>query len=267
MLQSFGKIKYPERIICLTEETTELIYALGEEERIVGISGFTMRPPIARKTKPKVCTFIDANYDLIDSLKPDLILAFSDLQADIVKELIKRGHTVVTFNQRNINEILQTMLMVGSLLGSEKKALKIIKSYEYNIKLSINDSKKIKNKPKIYFEEWYDPLISGICWVSELIEIAGGIDIFSELRNEHSAKNRIVTSEEVIKRNPDIIIGSWCGKKFKKDNVIKREGWENINAVKNIRLFEINSTIILQPGPASLTDGLEKLKEIIQNFS
>lgn len=261
------KTKYPERIICLTEETTEFIYALGEDKRIVGISGFTMRPLSARKTKPKVSTFIEADFNLIDSLKPDLILAFSDLQADISKELIKRGHTVITFNQRNIDEILRAMLMVGSLLGCEEKAKKIIKNYEEKIAEVELESKLIKNKPRIYFEEWYDPLISGICWVSELIEIAGGIDIFSELRNQHDAKNRIVKPEDVIERNPDIIIGSWCGKMFKPEKVLMREGWNKIEAVKNNCLFEIKSTVILQPGPASLTEGLDSLKEIIHNFS
>lgn len=261
------KTKFPERIICLTEETTEFIYALGEDERIVGISGFTMRPPSARKTKPKVSTFIDADYELINSLKPDLILAFSDLQADISKELIKQGHTVTTFNQRNISEILRAMLMIGSLLGCEDKAKKLIKKYEDKIEDVRSKSKLIKNKHKVYFEEWYDPLISGICWVSELIEIAGGVDIFSELRNQHAAKNRIVKPKDVIERNPDIIIGSWCGKMFKPEKVLNRKGWDKIEAVKNSRIYEVKSTIILQPGPASLTEGLDAIKEIIDKFS
>lgn len=258
------KTKYPERIICLTEETTEILYLLGAGEKIVGISGFTRRPPEARKSKPKVSTYIDANYEKIDKLRPDYIFAFSDMQAEIVKNLTLRGHQVVAFNQRTVGEILKNILVIGSISGRQKVAEKLVRSYEKRIKLIGVRGKKLKYHPAVYFEEWYDPMISGISWVSELIEIAGGKDIFPELKDKKSGRERIVEPAEVIKRNPDIIIGSWCGKKFKKNNVKVREGWNNINAVKNNRLYEINSSLILQPGPAALTEGLDMLVKIIQ---
>jgi iron complex transport system substrate-binding protein len=260
------KTKYPERIICLTEETTELMYMLGAGEKVVGISGFTMRPPQARKEKPKISTYIDANYDAIKKLKPDYIFAFSDIQAEITKELARQGYQVVVFNQRSVSQILQNILIIGSIIGKQKESEKLVSSFEKRIESTEKESSKLKYNPKVYFEEWYDPLISAICWVSELVEIAGGEDIFSEFRTKQSAKERIVKSEDVINRNPDVIIGSWCGKKFKKNKVREREGWKEINAVKNNKLFEINSTIILQPGPASLTDGLEELLKIIHSF-
>lgn len=258
------KTKYPERIICLTEETTEILYLLGAGEKIVGISGFTRRPPEARKSKPKVSTYIDANYEKIEKLRPDFIFAFSDMQAEIVKKLTLRGHQVVVFNQRTVGEILKNILVIGSIAGRQKEAEKLVGSYERRIKLIGGRAKKLKNRPAVYFEEWYDPMISGISWVSQLIEIAGGRDIFPELRDKKSGKERIVDPAEVIKRNPDIIIGSWCGKKFRKNIVRQREGWSKISAVKNKRLHEINSSLILQPGPAALTEGLDKLVEIIQ---
>jgi len=260
------KTKYPERIICLTEETTELIYLLGAEDKIVGISGFTLRPPEARKTKPKVCTYIDANYEKIKKLNPDYIFAFSDMQAEIVKNLTLQGHHVVVFNQRSIKEILQNILVIGSIIGKKRESEKLVNTYEKRLEVISKKSGKLDYRPKVYFEEWYEPMISGICWVSELIEIAGGEDIFPELRKKKNGKDRIVTSEEVIKRNPDIIIGSWCGKQFKKNIVKKRNGWRKINAVRNNRLYEIKSALILQPGSAALTEGLEKLVEITHSY-
>jgi iron complex transport system substrate-binding protein len=260
------RTKYPERIVCLTEETTEVMYLLGAGEKVVGISGFTMRPPQARKEKPKISTYIDANYEAIKELKPDYIFAFSDIQAEIAKELAKQGCQVVVFNQRSVSQILQNILIIGSIIGKKKESEKLVSFYERRIERINAASTKLKYHPKIYFEEWYEPLISAICWVSELIEIAGGKDIFSEFRTKHSAKERIVKPEEVVNRNPDIIVGSWCGKKFKKNKVRERKGWEEVNAIQNNNLFEINSTIILQPGPASLTDGLEELVKIIHNF-
>ena len=260
------KTKYPERIICLTEETTELIYLLGAEDKIVGISGFTLRPPEARKTKPKVCTYIDANYEKIKKLNPDYIFAFSDIQAEIVKNLTLQGHHVVVFNQRSIKEILQNILVIGSIIGKKRESEKLVNTYEKRLEVISKKSGKLNYRPKVYFEEWYEPMISGICWVSELIEIAGGEDIFPELRKKKNGKDRIVTSEEVIKRNPDIIIGSWCGKQFKKNQVKKRNGWRKINAVRNNRLYEIKSALILQPGSAALTEGLEKLVEITHSY-
>ncbi|HKI79829.1 MAG TPA: cobalamin-binding protein [Ignavibacteriaceae bacterium] len=259
------KTKYPERIICLTEETTELIYLLGAGNKIVGISGFTVRPTEARKTKPKVCTYLDANYDAIKKLKPDLIFTFSDMQAEIVKNLALQGYQVIVFNQRTIEEILQNILIIGSVVGKQKESEKLVKKYESRLKQIRRKSKTLRIHPKVYFEEWYDPMISGICWVSELIEIAGGNDIFGELRNKKGGKDRIVKPEEVIKRNPEIIIGSWCGKYFKKNVVKKREGWTKISAVKNNKLFEIKSSLILQPGPAAITEGLNQLVKIIHN--
>lgn len=260
------RTRYPERIICLTEETTEFIYMLGADDRIVGISGFTVRPPEARKTKPKVSTFLEANYDLIESLKPDIIFSYSDLQANITGELIKRGFAVVNFNQRSVKEIFSSMLMIGSILGLNNKAEEIVNGFEKKIEAAATLSSKLKINPKVYFEEWDEPMISCIRWVSELIEIAGGEEIFKELRSCKSAKDRIVSGEEVIKRNPDIIIGSWCGKGFKKNKVINREGWSQINAIKNKKLFEIKSSIILQPGPAAINEGLDALLKIIHDF-
>jgi len=253
---------YPQRIICLTEETTETLYLLGCEERIVGISGFTIRPKEAR-TKPKVSTFTEANIEKILSLKPDIVFAFSDLQADVVRELILKGVQVLAFNQRSVEEILQMIIMVGRIVGKAEKAEALVNSYQERIETFRQRANK-NHRPKVYFEEWYDPLISGIRWVSELIEIAGGEDIFSELREFPDAKRRVVSSEEVIKRNPTIIIGSWCGKQFKKDVVLKREGWSEISAVRNNELHEIKSSIILQPGPASLSEGLDALYSILQ---
>ncbi len=258
------KTKYPERIICLTEETTELIYLLGGGDKIVGISGFTQRPPEARKTKPKISTFTDANYKAIKKLEPDYIFAFSDIQAEIVRYLAKLGYQVVLFNQRSVAQILQNILIIGSIIGKNEEAEKLLSVYENRLQAFKEESSGMEYHPKVYFEEWYDPLISGICWVSELIEIAGGTEIFSEFRDKQSASDRIVKPEEVIKRNPDIIIASWCGKKFKKNKLVERENWNEINAVKNDKIYEIDSTLILQPGPASLTEGLDELVKIIR---
>jgi iron complex transport system substrate-binding protein len=255
----------PNRIICLTEETTETIYMLGEQDRIVGISGFTVRPPEARKEKPKVSAFTSAKIDKILDLKPDLVLGFSDLQADIAAELIRSGIDVYIFNQRSVAGILQMITTVGSLVGQSNKACAWVASIETKIsrlKKSTPDS-----KPVIYFEEWDEPNISGIQWVAELIEIAGGIDCFPELSNESLAKDRIIAEPmEVVKRNPDIIVGSWCGKKFRPDHVAARPHWNEIKAVQNQQLHEIKSPNILQPGPAALTDGLDQLCEIIDQW-
>lgn len=252
---------YPDRIVCLTEETTETLYLLGCGGRIVGISGFTVRPKEAR-SKPKVSTFTEANIEKIISLKPDVVFAFSDLQAGIARDLILRGINVFTFNQRSVEEILQMILTIGRIVGKQSEAERLIASYEQRMN-KLRQTMMNRPKPRVYFEEWYDPLISGIRWVSELIEIAGGNDIFPELREFPDAKRRIVQPEEVILRNPDIIIGSWCGKQVKKELIKKRKGWNEISAVKNNRLYEIKSSTILQPGPASLTDGLDALAEIL----
>jgi iron complex transport system substrate-binding protein len=253
---------YPQRIVCLTEETTETLYLLGEGDRIVGVSGYTVRPPEARQ-KPKVSAFINARFDKIEALQPDLIFAFSDLQADIAAELVRRGYNVVVFNQRSIAEILQMIRMVGSLVGRAAAADELALQLESDLDRIRNAGARFAQRPRVYFEEWPDPLISGIQWVEELVEIAGGEPIFPELRRAKLAKDRIVASEEVVRRNPDVIVGSWCGKAVRKEKIAARDGWSDIAAVRNHHIYEIKSTYILQPGPASLTEGVRQLHEII----
>ena len=257
------KTSYPNRIICLTEETTETLYLLGCGERVVGISGFTVRPKEVRLDTPKVSTFLEANFEKIVGLQPDLVLTFSDLQAGIVRELVLRGIPVISFNQRSVDEILQMILVLGGIVGKQREAEALVERYEERLH-QVRRRTSGKRRPKVYFEEWGDPLISGIRWVSELIEIAGGEDCFPELRRHHDAKNRIVQPDEVVKRNPEIIIGSWCGKQFKQEEVLRRSGWDAVSAVRNRRLYEIKSSIILQPGPAALTDGLDALLAILR---
>jgi iron complex transport system substrate-binding protein len=256
---------YPERIICLTEETTETLYLLGEEDRIIGISGFTYRPPEARKNKPKVSAFVDADIPKIEALSPDLILAFSDIQADITRELVKRGHTVMTFNQRSLDEIYRAIITTGAFVGRSQEAKSLVESYQERITKIQARTARYPKRLKVYFEEWPDPMISTIRWVSELIDIAGGEDIFKELREAGLAKGRIINPADVVERAPDIIIGSWCGKMVKKQEILERDGWGSIPAIKNNQVHEINSTLILQPGPAALTDGLDALVSIIEN--
>jgi len=264
---SMEKDFYPQRIVCLTEETTELIYLLGEEDRIVGISGFTVRPVQARKEKPKVSAFTNANIQKVIDLKPDLVIGFSDIQADIAKKLIKKGITVWVNNHRSVEDIFKMMIQLGSLLGKQEDAKKLVDQYIERIDEIKGIVSKWEKKPKIYFEEWYDPLISGIQWVSEIITLGGGIDVFDELSKESLAKNRIIEKhKEVIKRNPDIILASWCGKKFKKKKMLARKGWESIKAIEEDQVFEINSSIILQPGPASVSEGLEIIFAIVKQW-
>lgn len=257
----------PQRIICLAEEFTETIYLLGRSEVIVGISGFTVRPPEARKEKPKVCTYLEANYEKIYSLKPDMVFAFSDLQADICRELIKNGLNVVCFNQRSIPEILFMMQTVGDMIGEHIGATKLVEKISKNLGKVKSKSNKENLKPRVYFEEWYDPLFNGIRWVEEIIEICGGEPIFPELRDKSLGKDRIVKPEEVIKRNPDIILASWCGRGVKKNKIKERQGWEKINAVSDNEIHEIKSSVILQPGPAALTDGVKEIEKIISDWS
>lgn len=258
---------YPKRIVCLTEETTEMLYLLGEQDRIVGISGFTVRPPQARKEKPKVSAFTSAKISKILDLKPDLVLGFSDLQADIAAELIRNGINVHIFNQRSVSEILGMILTLGAMVGCQEKAQLWVSGIESKIVNIKQEVAARKIKPIVYFEEWYDPIITGIQWVSELIIIAGGKECFPELSNEPLAKNRIISNPlDVAKRNPDIIIGSWCGRKFRPAHVQTRDGWENVGAVINKQIFEIKSANILQPGPAALTDGLDQIKTMIDDW-
>jgi iron complex transport system substrate-binding protein len=253
----------PERIVCLSEETTETLYLLGEDRRIVGISGYTVRPAQARKEKPRVSAFISADIPKILALKPDLVLAFSDLQAEIVAALVRAGVAVHAFNQRTVADILDMIRTLGALVGAAQRADTLATQLAANLNETQRRSAERCEHPKVYFEEWDEPMISGIAWVSELIGIAGGVDIFPELATCKSAKDRITTPEAVINRAPDIIIGSWCGKKFRKDKVASRPGFDAIPAVRNHRLHEIKSALILQPGPAALTDGLMALERII----
>ena len=255
---------FPQRIVCLTEETTETLYLLGQQDRIVGISGYTVRPVQARKEKPKVSAFTSAKIDAIVDLKPDLVLGFSDMQADIAAQLIRCGVNVMVFNQRSVKEILDMVRALSRLVDARSCGEKLIGDFERNLQRIRQNATKLSYRPKVYFEEWNDPLISGIRWVSELIEIAGGRDCFDELSQSAGAKGRIIADpKEVVRRNPDIIIASWCGKKFQADQVRARQAWEKISAVKNNHLYEIKSALILQPGPAALTDGVNELEKII----
>jgi iron complex transport system substrate-binding protein len=253
---------YPSRIVCLTEETTEVLYLLGEQDRIVGVSGYTCRPPEARK-KPKVSAFINARFDKIEALKPDLVLAFSDLQADIARELIRRGYPVYTFNQRSVDEILQMIRIVGALVGRAEAGDALAVAMEAELDGIRARAAGFARRPRLFFEEWDDPLISGIRWVEELVAIAGADPIFPELCHAALGKDRIVDPATVIERNPDIIVASWCGKAMKKRTIVERPGWNRINAVRDDEIHEIKSTYILQPGPASLTEGVRRLQEII----
>jgi len=256
-------MKYPARIVCLTEETTETLYLLGEGDRVVGVSGYTVRPPEARQ-KPRVSAFINARFDKIEALRPDLVLAFSDLQADIVAELARRGYNVVLFNQRSVAEILQMIRMLGGLIGRADGAETLASRLERDLDRIRVQAAGFARRPRVYFEEWDDPLISGIRWVDELIEIAGGDPIFPELRHGKLAKDRIVQPDEVVRRAPDVIIASWCGKAVKKEKIASRSGWVALEAVRSGHIHEIKSAYILQPGPAALTEGVRQLHEIIK---
>ena len=258
--------RYPSRIVCLTEETTETLYLLGEGDRVVGVSGYTVRPPEARQ-KPKVSAFINARFDKIDALKPDLVLAFSDLQADIARELIRRGYPVYTFNQRSVAEILQMIRVVGALVGKATDADALASRLEADLDAIRVRAAALPRRPRVFFEEWDAPLISGIRWVEELVEIAGGDPIFPELRDKALGKDRIVDPAAVIARDPEIIVASWCGKAMKKRTIVERPGWDAISAVRHDRIHEIKSTYILQPGPASLTEGVRQLHAIIGRYT
>jgi iron complex transport system substrate-binding protein len=252
----------PSRIVCLTEETVETLYLLGEQDRIVGVSGYTVRPPKARREKPRVSAFVTADIPKILSLEPDLVFAFSDLQADIAAQLIRAGVAVFAFNQRDIAGILSMIRAVGALVGVPDKAEALVESYEARL-AEARAASEGRPRPRVYFEEWNDPLISGIGWVSELIEIAGGEDVFATLRTRKSGLDRVVAPEAVVAAAPDMILASWCGKKVQPEKIRSRAGWESIPAVKNGRIVEIKSPLILQPGPAALTDGLDAMRAAI----
>ena len=256
-------MSYPRRIVCLTEETTETLYLLGEGERVVGVSGYTVRPPEAR-SKPRISAFINARFDKIEALHPDLILAFSDLQAAIVSELIRRGHTVVTFNQRSVGEILQMIRMLGGLIGRSAGAEALASRLERDLDDIRASAARFPRRPRVFFEEWDDPLISGIEWVEELVEIAGGTPIFPELRHAKLGKDRIVSVEETARRDPEVVIGSWCGKAVKTARIAARPGWDQVSAVRNRHIYEIKSAYILQPGPAALTEGVRQIHDILR---
>ncbi|HVG84816.1 MAG TPA: cobalamin-binding protein [Vicinamibacterales bacterium] len=256
-------MSYPQRIVCLTEETTETLYLLGEGDRIVGVSGYTVRPPEARR-KPKVSSFLHARFEKIEALKPDLILAFSDLQADITTELVKRGHTVFTFNQRSVAEILQMIHVLAGIVGVAAKGEQLARELDAGLERIRAASREWPRRPRVYFEEWDDPLISGIQWVEELVEIAGGDPVFPERRQARLAKDRIVASDEVIAAAPDVIIGSWCGKPVRTERIVSRPGWDVIPAVRAGHIYEVKSAFILQPGPAALTEGVRQLHELLE---
>jgi iron complex transport system substrate-binding protein len=263
-----ARTEFPERIVCLTEETTETLYLLGEDWRIVGISGFTVRPARARREKPKVSAFTSARIERIVELSPDLVLGFSDLQADIAAALIRAGIEMHVFNHRTVRQILRMIGVLGGMIGCEAKAAALIEDLTAGLAAVSARSAGLARRPRVYFEEWDTPQISAIAWVSELIGIAGGEDCFPELSSESLGKDRIIADPlEVPRRAPDIILGSWCGKKFRPERVAARPGWGEIPAVRNGYVREIKSAIILQPGPAALTEGVRALQEVIEEWA
>jgi iron complex transport system substrate-binding protein len=246
----------PRRIVCLTEETTETLYLLGEQDRIAGVSGFTCRPPEARH-KPRVSAFTSANIAKILDLRPDLVLGFSNLQAKIAEELIEAGVNVLIFNQRSVDEILDTILMLARIVAAESAGIELVNRLRRGLHEVAIAAARLPRRPRVFFEEWMDPIISGIRWVDELLEIAGGTPIFPHLREQHSAGGRIVEPAAVAAANPEVVIASWCGRKVNPERILTRPGWQDIRHV-----YEVKSTIILQPGPAALTDGVQRLYRI-----
>ena len=258
----------PRRIVCLTEETTEWLYLLGEEARIVGISGYTVRPRWAREEKPKVSAFLSARIDKILALEPDCVFGFSDLQADIASALIKKGVQVTVFNQRSVPEIFSVLYQVAAMVGQGERGVELLQAMQAGLDEIQATARTLPRRPRVFFEEWDEPHISAIRWVSELVGIAGGDDCFPELGAQAMGKDRIIADPgEIVRRNPDIIVGSWCGKKFRPEKVAARPGWEDVDAVRNGQLFEIKSADILQPGPAALTDGVRQLHRIVMNWN
>jgi len=258
----------PQRIVCLTEETTEWLYLLGQEARIVGISGYTVRPRRAREEKPKVSAFLSAKIEKILELQPDCVFGFSDLQADIAATLVRHGVQVTVFNQRSVAEIFAMLYQVAAMVGCVERGLALLGQMRADLLAIEQAAAQLPRRPRIFFEEWDEPHISAIQWVSELMGIAGGDDCFPELATQRLGKQRIIADgAEIVRRNPDIIVGSWCGKKFRPEKVAARPGWENVNAVRDGQLFEIKSADILQPGPAALTDGVAQLHRIVMDWS
>jgi len=260
--------RFPSRIVCLTEETTEALYLLGEDWRIVGISGYTVRPARARREKPRVSAFTSAKLERIVALEPDLVLGFSDLQADIAAELIRRGIEVHVFNQRSVADILRMLRTLGGMIGCESRTAQLVAGLEDGLEAVRSAAAALPKRPRVYFEEWDQPSISAIRWVSELVGIAGGEDVFPELSLQSLGRDRIVSDPlEVVHRAPDIIFGSWCGKKFNPRAVAGRAGWSDVPAVRDGELHEVKSSIILQPGPAALTDGVRELHRVIARWA
>jgi iron complex transport system substrate-binding protein len=253
---------WPTRVVCLTEETTETLYRLGAGDRVVGVSGFTVRPPEARR-KPRVSSFLDADFEKILGLKPDLVLGFSDLQADLGRELCKRGVPVYLFNQRSLGEILQTVRIIGALVGLAEAADRLAVELRANLERLAEQAAMLPRRPRMFFEEWHEPLISGIRWCSELIELVGGEDVCVESRASQGAQGRIFAPEEVARRDPEGVVASWCGRKAKPEKIRARPGWSTVRAVLDDQLYEVKSPLILQPGPAALTEGAEQLARIV----
>ena len=258
--------EFPRRIVCLTDETTEILYLLGEQERIVGVSGYTTRPPEARR-KPRVSAFRNAKFDAILQLKPDLVLTFSDVQAEITRELVLRGATVLNFNQRSIGEILEMLESLARIVGKPAEGAALAERLERGLNEISALAMAFPRRPRVYFEEWNDPLITGIEWVEELIEIAGGESIFPELKKCGKAKDRVVEAAEVARRDPEVILASWCGRKVNVKQIASRPGWADTSAVRNGHIYEIKSAIILQPGPASLTEGVREIHGILSRVA
>jgi iron complex transport system substrate-binding protein len=250
--------RYPERIVCLTEETTETLYLLGQGHRVVGVSGYTVRPPEAR-AKPRVSAFLSARFDKIEALRPDLVLAFSDLQADLASELVRRGVTVFTFNQRSVDEILQMIRMLGGMVGCQQEAESLVTSLSVDLARIRESAARFPARLRAFFEEWDDPLISGIRWVEELVALAGGDPIFPELAGARLARDRVVDRDEVKRRDPEVVFASWCGKKVRPGTIRGRPGWKTVSAIQRDLIFEVKSTYILQPGPACLTEGVRQI--------
>jgi iron complex transport system substrate-binding protein len=266
-VNAFSIPRGPRRIVCLTEETTEWLYLLGEQDRIAGISGYTVRPRRAREEKPRVSAFLSAKIERIVELRPDCVFGFSDLQADIASELVRRGVQVTIFNQRSVEEIFSMLYQVAAMVGRAAEGLALLERMRGRLLAIEAAARGLPRRPRVYFEEWDEPHISAIRWVSELVGIAGGDDVFPELAQQGLGRDRIIAdSAEIVRRQPDIVIGSWCGKKFRPEKVAARAGWAEVAAVRDGQLFEIKSADILQPGPAALTDGVEQLHRIMMEW-
>jgi iron complex transport system substrate-binding protein len=257
-----ARTPYPSRVVCLTEETTETLYRIGAGDLVVGVSGFTVRPKEARK-KPRISSFLAADYEKIVALKPDLVLGFSDLQAELGAELARRGVPVFLFNQRSVAEVLQSIRMTCALVGRADAGEMLARELEAGLGLFAEKARALPRRPRVFFEEWHEPLIAGIRWVTELVELVGGIDICAEIRDQQGAKGRIFDPAEIARRNPEVVIASWCGRKAKREKIVARPGWSDVAAVRDDQLYEVKSSFILQPGPAALTDGVDQLARII----